>query len=215
MTEPVVPRAYPRTRIFIDYWNYQLSWNERVGRDPSGAPIGCDWRALPAALAGAAGSLLASVGLVGTPQVEETLLYASVDVTSETRLRTWLESTIDRMPSYRVNIRERRPQRRPVHCRACGADTEHCPGCGEKFTARVEKGVDAQIVTDMLTLAWHDAYDVAVLVSSDADFIPAVHRIQERGLKVINAAWRSKGHDLKAACWGSFDIDDITSTVCR
>ncbi|HEU0131831.1 MAG TPA: NYN domain-containing protein [Mycobacteriales bacterium] len=204
-----------RTRIFIDYWNYQLSWNDRMGRDATGSRVGCDWTALPAALAGAAGRVLAGVGLTGVPQVEETLLYASVDPATETRLRGWLTSTVDRMPSYRVTIRERRPQRRPVHCRSCGADTERCPACGDVLRARVEKGVDAQLVTDMLTLAWHDAYDLAILVTSDADFVPAVQRIQERGLKVVNAAWRSKGHDLKAACWASFDLDEIAKTICR
>jgi NYN domain len=56
---------------------------------------------------------------------------------------------------------------------------------------------------------------VAVLVSSDADFVPAVERVQERGLKVINAGWTGKGHELKAACWGSFDLDTITATICR
>lgn len=63
-----------------------------------------------------------------------------------------------------------------------------------------EKGVDAALVTDLLSLAWQRAYDVAVLVSGDADYIPAVEYVQAQGLKVINAAWRSKGHELKAAC---------------
>jgi uncharacterized LabA/DUF88 family protein len=81
--------------------------------------------------------------------------------------------------------------------------------------SKPEKGVDAAIVTDMLSLAWQNAYDVAVLVSSDADFVPAVERVQERGLKVINAGWAGKGHELKAACWGSFDLDTVTATICR
>ncbi|MFL6127975.1 MAG: NYN domain-containing protein [Mycobacteriales bacterium] len=80
---------------------------------------------------------------------------------------------------------------------------------------RPEKGVDAAIVTDLLSLAWQDAFDVAVLVSSDADFVPAVERVQEKGLKVINAAWQGKGHELKAACWASFDLDTIASTIRR
>jgi len=33
-----------------------------------------------------------------------------------------------------------------------------------------EKGVDVAIATDMIKLAWEDAYDWAVLVSSDRDF---------------------------------------------
>ena len=34
-----------------------------------------------------------------------------------------------------------------------------------------EKGVDTHIATAMISLAWIDNYDVAVLVSSDRDFI--------------------------------------------
>ena len=37
----------------------------------------------------------------------------------------------------------------------------------------MEKGVDTAIITDLLTLAWEGAYDVAILVSSDADLVPA------------------------------------------
>jgi len=32
-----------RTRIFIDFWNFQLHWNDRLD------PQRCDWRALPPA----------------------------------------------------------------------------------------------------------------------------------------------------------------------
>jgi len=56
---------------------------------------------------------------------------------------------------------------------------------------------------------------VALLVSSDSDFVPAVKRVQEKGLKVINAAWRGKGHELKAACWASFDLDTIAAAIYR
>ena len=78
-----------------------------------------------------------------------------------------------------------------------------------------EKGVDAALVTDLLSLAWQRAYDVAVLVSGDADYIPAVEYVQSQGLKVINAAWAAKGHELQQACWGSFGIDDIITDLTR
>lgn len=70
-------------------------------------------------------------------------------------------------------------------------------------------------MTDLLSLAWQDGYDVALLLSSDADFVPAVERIQDKGLKVINAAWRGKGHELKAACWGSFELDTVMASLGR
>lgn len=59
-----------RTRLFIDYWNFQLSWNER-------SSVKCDWRALPLTVVGASSAVLASVGPSDPLDLEETLLYAS------------------------------------------------------------------------------------------------------------------------------------------
>ncbi|MBV9141681.1 MAG: NYN domain-containing protein [Pseudonocardiales bacterium] len=201
--------AARRTRIFIDYWNFQLSWNSAAKQSK------CDWQALPPAILTATASLLGSVGLTDPLDLEETLLYASVDPVNETNLRRWLTAYIERLPSWRVAIRERKPQPRKVHCRYCDSTFDTCPECHQIFVAKPEKGVDAAIVTDMLSLAWQNAYDIAVLVTSDADFVPVVEKIQERGLKVVNAGWTSKGHELKAACWGSFDLDPITASICR
>lgn len=41
-----------------------------------------------------------------------------------------------------------------------------------------EKGVDVALVVDMLTGAFEDSYDTAILVSSDGDFKPAVEAVQ-------------------------------------
>ena len=201
--------AARRTRIFIDYWNFQLSWNTAMN------PAKCDWRGLPSATLAAAATLLGTVGLTDPLDLEETLLYAAVDPVSEGRLQNWLTTYIDLLPSWRVLVRERRAQPRQVHCRNCGETLRACPSCQQPYTAKPEKGIDTAIVTDMLALAWQDAYDMAVLVTSDADFVPAVERIQERGLKVINAGWAGKGHELKAACWGSFDLNAVTASICR
>jgi uncharacterized LabA/DUF88 family protein len=199
-----------RARIFIDFWNFQLNWKDRMD------PKRCDWRALPPALIGEAQQLLDQTGATDQLVLEETLLYASVDPTgAEAKLRGWLTGVIERMPSYRVKIRERRPQRRTIHCRACGNDLEKCPKCAEAYTWRPEKGVDAAIVTDLLSLAHQDSWDVAVLLSSDADFIPAVEYLQGTGLKVINASWAGYGYDLKGKCWASFDLDAMARTICR
>lgn len=47
-----------------------------------------------------------------------------------------------------------------------------------------EKGVDVQLAVDMLTGAFRDDYDVAVLVSSDGDFRPVVEAVREIGKRV-------------------------------
>ena len=44
-----------------------------------------------------------------------------------------------------------------------------------------EKGVDVRMATDMISLAWVDYYDIAVLVSSDRDFVPVAEFLETRG----------------------------------
>jgi uncharacterized LabA/DUF88 family protein len=48
----------------------------------------------------------------------------------------------------------------------------------------VEKGVDTHIVIDMLTFAYKDTYDTAILVSGDEDFAILVEKIKELGKHV-------------------------------
>ncbi len=70
----------------------------------------------------------------------------------------------------------------------------------------VEKGTDVALVTDMLTLAYNDAYDTAILVSGDTDFIEAVRAVKARGKKVEVAAFSiAIGPELKRLAdrfWG-------------
>jgi uncharacterized LabA/DUF88 family protein len=72
-----------------------------------------------------------------------------------------------------------------------------------------EKGVDVRIATDMIMLAWVDSYDVAVLVSSDSDFVPVAAFLQTKGKKVIHAQFPPRGAQLSQKCWGSFSIPAI------
>jgi uncharacterized LabA/DUF88 family protein len=119
---------------------------------------------------GAAGGDGNTAGLT----LEETIVHASVNDTREAKLRDWLTNWLDRQPSFDVKIRTRRARPRPIHCRACDAVMAECASCGAPLTISARKGVDAVVVTDLLSLAWQRAYDVAVLVSGDADYIPAV-----------------------------------------
>ena len=78
-----------------------------------------------------------------------------------------------------------------------------------------EKGVDVRMATDMIGLAWADNYDIAVLVSSDRDFVPVAEFLETRGIKVIHGAFRPKGAQLTARCWGSIDVPGLRETFCR
>ena len=45
----------------------------------------------------------------------------------------------------------------------------------------IEKKVDINIAIDIVSLAYENAYDTAVLVSGDGDFVPVVKRVKELG----------------------------------
>ncbi|MGH9891261.1 MAG: NYN domain-containing protein, partial [bacterium] len=49
----------------------------------------------------------------------------------------------------------------------------------------IEKQVDVYIASQMVALAYENAYDVAILVSGDQDFVPAVETVQQKGKVVM------------------------------
>ena len=55
----------------------------------------------------------------------------------------------------------------------------------------VEKGVDVMIASDLIMHAYEDHYDVAILVSGDADFYPAMQAVKDIGKQVEVAAFES------------------------
>lgn len=197
-----------RTRVFIDFWNFSLNWKERA----DGALI--DWTAAPRVLVDEGQKKLEAVGITEGLQFEEAIVYASY-LTTDTKLRGWLDSFLDRQPGFNVKSRPRKSKPRKVHCPSCGADNETCGGCGAPLMWAPEKGVDTAIVTDLLALAGEDAYDVAILLSSDADHIPAVEWVQARGKKVINATWANHGFDLKRTCWAEIELDAVMPLMKR
>ena len=56
------------------------------------------------------------------------------------------------------------------------------------------------MATDMISFAWADNYDVAVLVSSDRDFVPVAEFLETRGIKVVHGAFPPKEADLIRKC---------------
>lgn len=199
-----------RLRLFVDFWNYQINWNQRAGQSQ------CDWTILPAVLAREIQSRLTASGL-GQMSLEETRVYASYEPGNpkELKLRNWLHNFLDRQPGVRVFTTERHWRRKDIHCRGCNANISTCPYCNAQLGRASEKAIDALIVTDLVNLAWEGAYDVALLVSSDRDYIPAVELLQRKNFKVINATWAGQGHELARVCWASLSLDTLVPTLVR
>ncbi len=60
---------------------------------------------------------------------------------------------------------------------------------------------DIHLAVDMVKLAYNNAYDTAVLVSSDGDFVPAVKAVKEIGKNVENIGFETKfSYHLKQEC---------------
>jgi uncharacterized LabA/DUF88 family protein len=57
-----------------------------------------------------------------------------------------------------------------------------------------------------IILAWVDSYDIAVIVTSDSNFVPVASFLQTKGKKVVHGQLRPKGALLSKKCWGSIDV---------
>jgi uncharacterized LabA/DUF88 family protein len=80
----------------------------------------------------------------------------------------------------------------------------------------IEKKVDIQIAIDMISFAYENAYDTAVLVSGDGDFVPVVKKIKGLDKKVELWAFKySLANTLKEEIGREniYYIDDILSKI--
>lgn len=199
-----------RVRIFIDFWNFQINWNDYHARNGATAPVPIPWKELPAFLAAEAakGQLAKFAGIH---------VYASVNSNSEKdrKLSNWLHHSMAGLTGYIVDVRERKP-RKTIKCQEenCKTPITTCPACKKPLRGTVEKGIDAAIITDLITLASDDNYDLAVLVSGDADYAPAVQFIQRKTDKqVVQAFFRAHGDQLRNACWDHIFFEDLMSKL--
>lgn len=200
--------AQTRVRIFVDFWNFQLSWNDyhRVPGKPGIIPI--PWEeALPKATVAKVAPDAVYVG---------THVYASIDPNNpkDRGLNRFLHA-MDGFPGYNVTKKERRPGSPPkCNHEACRRVISECPFCKNRLTRTVEKGIDTALLTDMVKAAFDDTFDAAILMTEDSDFIPAVKFIQERWTKQIyHAYFRGKSDELRNACWKHIFFDDFMADL--
>lgn len=164
-----------------------------------------DWAKLGPNLSRAAAAV---VDTTTTGQYQGLNFYGSHDPASDAdrRLHSWATTVVDRFPGVNVSIVPRQRKRSPPKCPSCRNAVAQCPNCGADMRGTEEKGVDVRTATDMISLAWADNYDIAVLVSSDRDFVPVAEFLDTRGIKVIHGAFPPKGSELTKRCWGHVDV---------
>lgn len=72
-----------------------------------------------------------------------------------------------------------------------------------------EKAVDVKLSIDMLKLS--EIYDVAVIVSGDGDYVPAVQAIKDCGKRVVNVSFETRSGELLPG--GARTLNQITDNV--
>lgn len=72
-----------------------------------------------------------------------------------------------------------------------GSKTAKCTNCNTIRRPFTEKGVDVAIATKMLTHAINRAFETAILVSGDKDYLDTVRTVKNMGLRVEIASFRN------------------------
>lgn len=197
-----------RIRLFIDFWNFQLQWNDYHRSVGAGAVVKIPWDVrLPQVL-------ISEVSKGNPAKYAGTHVYASIDPgnPADAGLRRFLHA-MDSFPGYKVLVKERKPGN-PPKCSACKSPVATCPKCNAPMRKTVEKGIDAALLTDLIQYAFDDNFDQAILVSGDADFVPAVEYIQRKTDKQIAQCFFKKhGTELRNACWEHFYFDDLMTKL--
>lgn len=201
-SDDLVQSPRHKVRIFVDFWNYTLSMR---GVD---ADYRTDWSKLGPVLSQAATSIV-DANAIG--EYRGLNFYGSYDPASEKERKhhRWATTVVDRFPGVKVSIVQRQKKRSPPSCPVCHSAVEKCPSCNADMRGTEEKSVDVRMATDMISLAWADNYDIAVLVSSDRDFVPVAEFLETKGIRVIHGAFPPMGAQLSAKCWGSIDIGKL------
>ncbi|MDG6940284.1 MAG: NYN domain-containing protein [Nitrososphaerota archaeon] len=79
---------------------------------------------------------------------------------------------------------------------------------------KIEKGVDVALATDILSLAWENAYDTAIVASGDGDYVGAVDKIMDKGKSAEMVSFRkSLSGELKKTAMKVTYMDDIIQQI--
>ena len=82
------------------------------------------------------------------------------------------------------------------------------------MSIKSEKGLDVSLAVDLLGYAWEDAYDDAILISGDEDYVGAVQKVMQKGKNVEVVAFRgSLSSRLRQECRNPTYIDDLVGII--
>ena len=71
-----------------------------------------------------------------------------------------------------------------------GSKTVRCQKCGDSRRSYTEKGIDVALATKLLVLGNNRAFETAILVSGDKDYLETVKAVKSMGMRVEVVSWR-------------------------
>lgn len=194
-----------RVSIFLDFWNFTLNLRDL---DSSFRP---DWYKIADVFVEEAQTV---IGKDEKLALQDFNIFGSYsNDPGDAKLRNWAETFLKKVKAAKVNFYERKKKIHGPKCPNCHQNVDVCPKCSGSMVGTEEKGVDTLIATTMLQDAWLKKYDVAIIVSADRDFIPAIDFLRNNGIRTIHAQFGSNGADLTKSCWGRFNIVKILDKI--
>lgn len=80
----------------------------------------------------------------------------------------------------------------------------------------IEKGADIGLATELIAQGFTDSYDVAIVITGDADFIRSIEYVQDQGKIVKIASFESQiSGDLKRTSDEYISLNDIAGEIRR
>ena len=227
---------HTQVKIYIDHSNFITTWNDTLHRGERPLAHDVDWNVLPSVLLEETGDWLTRARkapqalLYRGMHVYGTLFEDEYFRLLETILRH--EQTAPAKLSLPIRLRketvDRWREENEAHKVELTREIRNVTGCtmvpiyrrtpredqlsSAQYTSggipiAPEKMLDTRIATDLIGDATFDAYDIALLVSEDSDFIPAIEFVQDmRGKQVIHVGFGGYSNDLRSACRHRIDL---------
>lgn len=227
---------HSHVKIYIDYSNFISTWNGVVHGRERTLEHDINWHVLPQVLLEETGDWLKrSRGapqalLYRGMHVYGTLFEDDYFRLLETMLRN--EQTAPEKLSLPIRLRketvDRWREENEIYKRELTREIGSVTGCtmvpiyrrtpredqlsSAQYTSggipiAPEKMLDTHIATDLVGDATFDAYDIALLVSEDSDFIPAVQFVHDlRHKHVVHVGFNNHTNDLRSACRHRIDL---------
>lgn len=113
----------------------------------------------------------------------------------------------DKLRSIEITIVTKKLRHKSVQCKHCSTTDYNVP---------YQKGIDVALVTEVMSLATEKAYEIAIIVSGDNDFVDAINFIKSKGLKVWVVSFiNSLGEDTMRSADKVIHLDKLFNNISR